>query len=157
MRESSSLFRAIQFGHQFYFAGLSGVRSLSRCNLPALQTLTLNNTSMSALAAMHLAQGCWPNLMHLDLSDNQLNEEAVAHLVKGEWPLLQRLSLTWTCVPEAAFVVLGVVDACKQFENSFEYSSRLLYTPVTLLRTSLLVWPRLTALTVRIDVLSQMM
>ncbi len=128
--------------------GLSGVRSLSNCDLPTLQTLTLNNSSMSALAAMHLAQGCWPNLTHLNLFDNQLNVEAVAYLIIGKWPLLQELSLSWTCVPEAAFAVLGVADACKQFENKVS-CNRLRYTPVSLLRSSFLVWPRLKALTVR--------
>ncbi len=53
---------------------------------------------MTALAAMHLAQGCWPSLLHLYLFENQLDVEAVAHLVNGEWPLLQDLSLTWRCV-----------------------------------------------------------
>ena len=97
---------------------------------------------------MHLAQGCWPNLTYLNLYDNQLNVEAVAYLIKGKWPLLQMLSLTWTCVPEAAFAVLGVADACKQFENQVS-CNRLRYMPVSLLRSSFLVWPRLKALTVR--------
>ena len=126
----------------------SSVRSLSNCDLPALQRLTLSNTNMSTLAAMHLAQGCWPNLTHLDLFDNQLNLEAVAYLIKGEWPLLQELSLLWTCVPEAAFAELGVADACKQFENKMSIN-RLPYMPISLLRSSSLVWPRLKALTVR--------
>ncbi len=134
--------------------GWSGVWSLSSCDLPALQRLTLNNANLSALAAMHLAQGCWPKLMHLDLSDNQLNVEAVAYLVRGEWPLLQELSLLWTCVPEAAFAVLGVADACKQFENMTS-RNKLHYMPVSLLRTSFLVWPRLKALTVRNALLSR--
>ncbi len=98
---------------------------------------------------MHLAQGCWPNLTHLDLFDNQLSVEAVAYLIKGKCPLLQELSLSWTCVPEAAFAVLGVADACKQFENKMS-CNRLHYMPVSLLlRSSFLVWPRLKALTVR--------
>ncbi len=128
--------------------GLSGVQSLSSCDLPALQRLILNDSNLSALAAMHLAQGCWPNLTHMDIFDNQLNVEAVAYLIKGKWPLLQELGLSWTCVPEAAFAVLGVVDACKQFENKTS-CNRLHYMPVSLLRSGFLVWPRLKALTVR--------
>jgi len=120
---------------------------LSSCDLPALQRLTLNNANLSALAAMHLAQGCWPKLMHLDLSDNQLNVEAVAYLVRGEWPLLQELSLLWTCVPEAALAVLGVADACKQFEST-QPNYRQAFKQCLLLRSSLLVWPQLKALTV---------
>ena len=128
--------------------GWPSVQSLSSCDLPALQCLALGNTNLSALAAMHLAQGCWPNLTYLNLYDNQLNVEAVAYLIKGKWPLLQMLSLTWTCVPEAAFAVLGVADACEQFENKVS-CNRLRYMPVSLLRSSFLVWPRLKALTVR--------
>lgn len=128
----------------------SSVRSLSSCDLPALQRLTLDNTNLSALAVMHLAQGCWPNLTHLDLFDNQLNVEAVAHLIKGKWPLLHKLSLSWTCVSEAAFEVLGVADARKQFENKMS-CKRLpcRNMPVALLRSSFLVWPRLKTLTVQ--------
>lgn len=51
-------------------------------------------------------------------------------------------------MPEAAFAVLGVADACKQFENKVS-CNRLRYMPVSLLRSSFLVWPRLKALTVR--------
>ena len=88
-------------------------------------------------------------MTHLDLFDNQLNAEAVAYLIKGKWPLLQKLSLSWTCLPEAAFAVLGVADACKQFENKMS-CNRLHYMPVSLLlRSSFLVWPRLKTLTVQ--------
>ena len=128
--------------------GLLGVRSLSSCDLPALQRLTLTGVNMSTLAAMHLAQGCWPNLMHFDLCDNKLNVEAVTYLAKGEWPLLQKLSLTWECVPEAAFAILGVVDACKQFENKTSRNG-LYFTSCSLLRSTFRVWPRLNALTVQ--------
>ncbi len=131
--------------------GWSDVRSLTSCNLPALQRLTLVNTSLSVLAAMHLAQGCWPKLEQLHLFGNQLNEEAVAYLVKGEWPLLQELGLSWTCVSEAAFEVLGVVDACKQFESTQSVTQpnyRHAFKQCLLLRSSLLVWPKLKALTV---------
>ncbi len=126
----------------------SSVRSLSSCDLPALQRLTLDNTNLSALAVMHLAQGCWPNLTHLDLFDNQLNVEAVAYLIKGRWPLLHKLSLSWTCVPIAAFEVLGITDARKRFENKMS-CNRLRNMPVALLRSSFLVWPRLKTLTVQ--------
>ena len=102
--------------------GWSGIQSLSRCNLPALQWLNLDDTNLNALAAMYLAQGCWPNLKCLHLSSNKLNVEAVAYLVKGEW-LLEELSRSWTCVPEAAFEVLGVADACKQFESTTQLST----------------------------------
>lgn len=77
--------------------GWPTVQSLSSCDLPALQCLALGNTNLSALAAMHLAQGCWPNLTYLNLYDNQLNVEAVAYLIKGKWPLLQMLSLMDMC------------------------------------------------------------
>lgn len=110
--------------------------------------LRLDDTNMSALAAMHLAQGCWPKLHQLHLFDNQLDVEAVAHLVKGEWPQLQELSLTWTCVSEDAFEVLDVDDACKQFEDNTS-NNRLWSMPCSLLRSSFLVWPELKALTVR--------
>ena len=128
--------------------GSLGVQSLRSCHLPALQKLTLDGTSVSALAAIHLAQGCWPKLELLHLFDNQLNVEAIAYLVKGEWPMLQELGVSWTCVPEAAFAVLGVDDACKQFENKTS-RSRLHYTPVSLLRSSFLFWPKLEASNVR--------
>ena len=74
--------------------GWSDVQSLSRCNMPALEWLTLDDTNLNALAAMYLARGSWPNLRRLHLLDNQLNVEAVAYLVKGEWPLLEELSLS---------------------------------------------------------------
>ena len=128
--------------------GWSGVQSLSSCHLPAMVYLRLDDTNMSALAAMHLAQGCWPKLHQLHLFDNQLDVEAVAHLVKGEWPQLQELSLTWTCVSEDAFEVLDVDDACKQFEDNTSHH-RLWSMPCSLLRSSFLVWPELKALTVR--------
>ena len=134
--------------------GWSDVRSLSSCNLPALQRLTLVNTNLSALAAMHLAQGCWPNLMSLHLLGNQLNVEAVTHLIKGEWPLLQMLGLTWPCVPEAAFAILGVSEAafamlgvahvCKQLTDKESRNTR-----VSLPRSSFLIWPKLKTLTVQ--------
>ncbi len=128
--------------------GWSGVQSLSRCDLPALQWLNLDDTNLNALAAMYLAQGCWPNLKCLHLSSNMLNVEAVAYLVKGEWPLLEDLSLSWTCVPEAAFEALGVVDACKQFESTTQPSNEPHFQAVPLMRSSFLVWPELKALTV---------
>jgi len=83
----------------------------------------------------------------LHLFDNQLNVEAVAYLVKGEWPLLEELNLSRTCVPEAAFEVLGVIDACKQFEST-QPNYRQAFKQCLLLRSSLLVWPQLKALTV---------
>jgi len=126
----------------------SAVQSLSSCHLPALQWLTLDDTNLTALAALHLARGRWPQLEQLKLFDNQLSVEAVTYLVKGDWPLLQELGLSWTCVPEAVFAVLGVDDACKQFEDK-RSRNRLHYTPVSLLRSSVLVWPKLKALTVR--------
>ena len=125
----------------------SGVRSLSSCHLPALQWLNIDDTNLNALAAMYLARGCWPNMKGLHLFDNQLNVEAVAYLVKGEWPLLEELNLSWTCVPEAAFEVLGVADACKQFEST-QPSNAQCFEPIHLLRSSFLVWPELKALTV---------
>ncbi len=127
--------------------GWSGVQSLSSCDLPSLQTLTLNNINMSGLAAMYLAQGQWPKLKQLHLFDNQLNIEAVAYLVKGAWPLLQELGLSWTCVSEDAFDVLGVVDACKQLESTQPSNNRS-YESILFLRSSFLVWPRLKALTI---------
>jgi hypothetical protein len=127
--------------------GWSSVQSLSSCHLPALQWLTLDGTNVSALAAMYLAQGCWPNLKGLHLFDYQLNVEAVAYLVKGDWPLLQELGLSWTCVPGAACDVLGVADACKQFEST-QPNYRQAFKQCLLLRSSLLVWPQLKALTV---------
>ncbi len=117
--------------------GWSGVQSLSKCDLPALQYLNLDDTNVNALAAVYLAQGCWPNLKRLHLLDNQLNVEAVAYLVKVEWPLLKELHLSWTCVPEAAFEVLGVADACKQFESTTQLSNEAIH----LLRSSSLLWP----------------
>jgi len=39
---------------------------------------------MSSVAAIHLAQGRWPNLKQLHLFEKQLSEEAAALLVKGE-------------------------------------------------------------------------
>ena len=133
--------------------GWSGVWSLSSCHLPALLWLSLDDTNLNALAAMYLAQGQWPKLEHLRLCDNQLNVEAVAHLVKGQWPLLQKLGLSWTYVPEAAFAVLGVVDACKQFEK--HGSDKLHFLPVCLERSGFFVWPRLHILTVQTASLGQ--
>ena len=133
--------------------GWSGVQSLSRCDMPVLLWLNLDDTTLKALAAMYLAQGCWPNLKCLHLMGNQLNVEAVAYLVKGEWPLLEELNLSWTCVPEAAFEVLGVVDARKQFESPTQPSNEPYFEAIPLLRSSFLVWPELKALTV-CDVIS---
>lgn len=132
--------------------GRSGVRSLSSCHLPELYWLSLDDTKLDALAAMYLAQGQWPKLETLRLFDNQLNVEAVAYVVEGEWR--QKLGLSWTCVPEAAFAVLGVADACKQIEN--KRSDSLHVWSVSLARSSFLVWPRLNALTVKNASLGQM-
>ncbi len=104
---------------------------------------------------MYLAQGQWPKLETLRLFDNQLSVEAVAYLVKGQWPLLQKLGLTWTCVSEAAFAVLGVADACKQFENMTS-CDKLHSLPASLLRSSFCVWPKLNAVTVQHACLGQM-
>ncbi len=90
-------------------------------------------------------------MQRLDLFDNQLSVEAVAYLVKGEWPLLQALGVSRTYVSEAAFEVLGAVDACNQFEstqNVTQPNYRHGYKQRLLLRSSLLVWPKLKALTV---------
>ena len=133
--------------------GWLAVQSLSRCHLPALRWLSLNDSDLSALAVMHLAQGCWPKLEQLRLFGNQLSAEAVAYLVKGEWPLLQELVLSWTCVSEDAFEVLGVVDACKQLESTQSVPQpnyRHAFKQRLLLRSSLLVWPKLKALTVTV-------
>ena len=102
---------------------------------------------------MYLAQGQWPKLETLRLFDNQLNVEAVAYVVEGEWP--QKLGLSWTCVPEAAFAVLGVADACKQFENMTS-CDKLHSLPASLLRSSFCVWPKLNAVTVQHACLGQM-
>ncbi len=128
--------------------GWSGVQSLSSCHLPALQWLTLDDTNLNASAAMHLSRGCWPNLQQLHLFANQLNVEAVAYLVKGDWPLLRELGVSWTCVPEAAFEALGVANACKQFEST-QPNHRHAFKQCLLLRSSLLVWPKLKVLTVK--------
>ncbi len=129
--------------------GWLGVQSLSSCHLPALQWLTLTDTNVNALAAMHLARGCWPNLQQLHLFDNQLNAEAIAYLINGDWPLLRELGLLRTCVPEAVFEVLGVVNACKQFESTqpkYTYGIK----QCLLLRSSFLVWPKLKELTINL-------
>ena len=97
---------------------------------------------------MYLAQGQWPNLQQLHLFDNQLTVEAVAYLVKGEWPLLWDLGVLWKCVPETTFEVLGVANACKQFEST-QRDHRHAFKQRLLFRSSLLVWPRLKVLTVK--------
>ena len=128
--------------------GCSGVQLLSSCHLPALQSLTLDDTNLNALAAMYLAQGQWPNLQQLHLFDNQLNVEAIAYLVKGEGPLLWDLGVPWKCVPEAAFEVLGVANACKQFEYT-QLDHRQAFKQCLLFRSSFVVWPRLKVLTLK--------
>ncbi len=128
--------------------GWSGAQSLSRCDLPALQWLNLDDTNLNALAAMYLAQGCWPKLRCLHLVGNQLHVEVAAYLVKGKWPLLKELNLSWTCAPKAAFEVLGVADARKQFESTIQLSNKPRFEAIPLLRSSFLVWPELKALTV---------
>ncbi len=129
--------------------GWLGVQSLSSCHLPALQSLTLTGTNVDALAATHLARGCWPNLQQLYLFDNMLNAEAIAYLVNGGWPLLRELGLSWTCVPEAGFKVLCVVNARKQFESTQPNYTHGIEQRV-LLRSSFLVWPKLKELTINL-------
>ena len=78
-----------------------------------------------------------------------LNAEAIAYLVNGGWPLLRELGLSWTCVPEAGFKVLGVVNARKQFESTQPNYTHGIEQRV-LLRSSFLVWPKLKELTINL-------
>lgn len=115
-----------------------------------MQWLNLDDTNLNALAAMYLAQGCWPNSKSLHLLENliQLNVGAVAYLVKGEWPLLEELNVFWTSVPKVALEVLGVVDTRKQFQSTIQLSSKPCFEAIPLLRSSFPVWPEVKTPTV---------
>ena len=68
--------------------------------MPALQTLALEEASITAEGAFWLARGSWPRLQSLDLSYNHLDAQAIRHIISGAWPKLQSLSLIDTLLDD---------------------------------------------------------
>lgn len=88
--------------------GADGIECLVKCKMPLLQLLNLSDTALDASATKYLAQGAWPKLFALSLAHNMLDKVAVRNLLVGQWPVLRVLQLSFECVAESAFSILGV-------------------------------------------------
>lgn len=149
MPESGLLLVTEKLGLAQEFAGVVGCAVIEQLPLASTAIADSYWYKCGCIGCHALSSRVLANLQQLYLFDNMLNAEAIAYLVNGGWPLLRELGLSWTCVPEAGFKVLCVVNARKQFESTQPNYTHGIEQRV-LLRSSFLVWPKLKELTINL-------
>lgn len=131
-----------------------------------LNTINLQQCSLSTVAMRHLAAGNWPQLEVLYLSDNKLGDDASSCLVKGSWSKLHVLWLNGNNITTTGLATLlhgpwvelrelrideqtftrqsyHLLNICECESSSKDISHKDIFVYRRLVDETTIVWPRL--------------